>query len=45
MFFKQLHGVMSQMGITRNECIIVGGDLNTMLDANIGKAGGVVKKG
>ena len=33
------------MGITRNECVIVGGDWNTILDANIDKAGGVVKKG
>ena len=44
-FFKQLHGVITQMGITRNECVIVGGDWNTILEANIDKAGGVVKKG
>ena len=44
-FFKQLHGVITQMGITRNEYVIVGGDWNTILDANIDKAGGVVKKG
>ena len=45
MFFKQLHGMITQMGITRNEFVIVGGDWNTTLDANVDKAGGVVKKG
>ena len=37
--------MITQMGITRNECVIVGGDWSTVLDANIDKAGGVVKKG
>ena len=44
-YFKQLHGVITQMGITRNECVIVGGYQNTILDANIDKAGEVLKKG
>ena len=44
-FFKQLHGVIKQIGITRNESVIVGGDWNTILDAKIDKAGGVIKTG
>ena len=35
MIFKQLHGVITQMAITRNESVIVGGECDTILDANI----------
>ena len=45
-YFKQLHGVRThRWGITRNECVIVGGDWNTIIDANIDKVGEVLKKG
>ena len=44
-FFKQLHGVMKQIGITRNDCVIMGGDWNTILDPKIDKVGGVIKTG
>ena len=37
--------MIKQIGITRNESVIVGGDWNTILDAKIDKAGGVIKKG
>ena len=37
--------MINQIGITRNEYVIVGGDWNTILDAKIDKAGGVIKTG
>ena len=37
--------MITQMSITSNECVLVGEDWDTMLDANIDKAGGVIKKG
>ena len=37
--------MIKQIGITRNKSVIVGGDWNTILDAKIDKADGVMKKG
>ena len=48
-FFKQLHGVGPNETNwnygTRNDCVIMGGDWNTILDLKIDKAGGVMKTG
>ena len=37
--------MIKQIGITRNESVIVRGDWNTILDAKIDKAGRVIKEG
>ena len=44
-FVKQLHDVITKSGIIRNDCVLIGGDWNTVLDSKLDKAGGVIKTG
>ncbi len=43
LFFKHLHNEITQIGITDNDCVIVGGDWNTIMSSDLDKAGGVIK--
>ena len=44
-FYKNLHRVIIQSGITRNDRIVIGGDWNTILSADMDKAGGIKRTG
>ena len=42
---KKLHDLISDTGITHDDCVIVGGDWNTTLETNLDEMVGTVRKG